>query len=1088
MPKTTLAELERHLLKAADILRGAMDVSEYRDLILSLLFLKRANDEFERNREAILAEAPATGCSVEAARGMAEAPQNYIDRGAVYVPEPARWARLAGAVDDIGPGHLEPALTALTSHEANEHLRGLYPYGTFRHTGGIGASADRQLAGLISYFGRLQLGTGDLESPDLIGTAYEFLLQTYADAAGMRGGEFYTPRAVARMLARLARPAPEQRVYDPCMGSGGMLLHAKEYVDEHGGDSSGLTLDGQDANHGSWTMATLNMLFHGHRRFRLEVGDTLTSPRHAGESYDLVLSNPPFAMHYSAAHVADSAERMPYGVTSERGRADLMFLQHMLYMVRDRGGSVFTVMPHGVLFRGGAERSVREHLIRNDLLEAVIGLAPNLFHGTGIPACVLVLRAQGRKAPERRGKVLFINAEREYHSGRVQNVLLDEHVEKIVATFHDFAETDRFSRVVSLTELAESDHNLSVRRYVDSAPPPEPQDIKAYLQGGVPVAEIETNRALLEAYGLKASDLFVVRPDDPAYVDFPPERERPDGVRLAEMVRGREQQLRDAFEEWWSGAADRITQVTPPEAGERPERVSGQRLSLLRADLVDSFRTSLSAVGLLDRLELMGAASAWWRALKSDLKALAANGAVGVVDGWVRLVEATLTGGTDPLSDQPLATAKAERKQAYEREVVGVLLPDFLHELHAAEAELTGLTAQLQEAQAVLDQTRARAETQGEESDGEDDSTADEAAAAATVRELRRRRTSARKVITSLEGDFLPRLSNARDASASEPAAREIVLGTFKKRVTDGLEELLTRRRLELVRVYERWQEKYLLSFREIEAQLYGHGDGVAQNNPWSARRTWNLTSRAAGTAAGRRELLAAVHELIDAEKAAEGALAKLDLDEMAGTLALIRGGADRVARRPLGEVLTHARGGGSHRARPGAVGAPVIRMANITADGLDLDPSRLHRLDAGGPVGADALLRAGDVLLAAVAPDRKLRVAVWRGQLARATFSAQVVCLRPGEELLSTDYLWAWLRLPHVQRRIFDVARTMTGDTPVLSPGRLVDVEMELPGIMDQRELGRRIGAWHEQRVARGRQLAKLRVIRQALTKVLSG
>jgi type I restriction enzyme M protein len=168
--------------------------------------------------------------------------------------------------------------------------------------------------------------------------------------------------------------------------------------------------------------------------------------------------------------------------------------------------------------------------------------------------------------------------------------------------------------------------------------------------------------------------------------------------------------------------------------------------------------------------------------------------------------------------------------------------------------------------------------------------------------------------------------------------------------------------------------------------------------------------------------------------------------------------------------------------------GVPVIRMANVTAEGLDLDPSRLHRLDVSGPLGAGALLKAGDVLLGAAASDRELRVAVWRGQLARATFSAQVLCLRPCEELLSTGYLAAWLRLPHVRRRIFEVARTVVGNTPVLSPGRLVDVEMELPGIVEQRDLGHRIGAWHEQRVTRQRQLAKLRVIRGALTDVLSG
>ncbi|WP_063885458.1 N-6 DNA methylase [Streptomyces sp. JHA19] len=1095
MPRITLAELEHHLFRAADLLRGTMDAHEYRDVVLAVLFLKRVNDEYQGAREAILAEALAEGLSPEAAERAAEIPRNYTDRQVVYVPEAARWARLAGAVTDIAEGYLAPALAALADQEGNEHLRGLYTHLRFPRIGGRGTSVtrfvDQRLSALVEHFGQLRLRTEDLESPDLIGVAYEYLLKNFADSAGPRGGEFYTPRAVPRLMARLARPTPGQRVYDPCMGTGGMLLHAKEYVDEHGGDSADLTLDGQDANHGSWELATLNMLLHGHPRFRLEAGDTLTSPQHLGESYDLVLSNPPFSMDYTADDVAHVKERMPYGVTPGRGKADLMFLQHMLYMVEKRGGSVFTVMPHGVLFRGGAERSIREGLIDDDLVEAVIGLAPNLFYGTGIPACLIVLRASGRKAPERRGKVLFINADREYHSERAQNVLLDEHIERIVSTFHDFSEFDRFSRVVSRTDLEENGYDLNVRRYVDNTPPPEPQDIKAYMQGGVPVAEIETSRELLDAYGLKTSDLFAMRFDDPAYVDFPPEADRPDAVRIADLAGGREQRLRDAFGQWWTWAAGRIAELEPAEGMERREYAPDRRLAPLRADLVHSFQTDLGAVRLLDRLGLAGLVAAWWREARSDLKALSVRGCAGVVDGWISTVEAMLAPETDLLSGSQRTRTKAERRQVYDHEVVAVLLPDFVEELNAAERELTGLTAQLREARAALDQTGAGAEGQAEEADqGDDDSAAVSVAVAEAVRELKRRRASANKALQALENDLLPSLKRSRGTLSSASAAREVVLSTFRKRLAARLEEHLTGRRLELFRAYERWQEKYLLSFREIESQLYGHAEGMAQNNPWSARRTWNLTSHTAGTAAGRQELVAAVHELIDAEKTAEGALAKLELDQMAGTFALVRAGVagDQVVRRPLGEVLAHARNWGLNRGRVGATGVPVIRLANMTAEGLDLDPSRLHGLDSDHTLAAEALLRPGDVLLAAAASGQEFRVAVWRGQLDRATFGGNVLCLRPREDTLSADYLGAWLRLPHVQRRIREVARTVVKDMPVLAVGRLLEVEMELPAISVQHDLGRRIGAWHEQRLVRKRQLAKLRVIREALTGVLTG
>ncbi len=189
---------------------------------------------------------------------------------------------------------------------------------------------------------------------------------------------------------------------------------------------------------------------------------------------------------------------------------------------------VITVMPHGVLFRGGGEQAIRTELLEKTPIEAVIGLAPNLFYGTGIPACILVLRPPGRKDPAREGKVLFINADREFHAERAQNVLLPEHAEKIVSTFHAYEEVPGFSRVVSREELADNDDNLNIRRYVDNTPPPEPQDVRAHLVGGVPRAEIEAKKPLLDAYGIGVTDLFAERePADPAYVDFRAEAAAP---------------------------------------------------------------------------------------------------------------------------------------------------------------------------------------------------------------------------------------------------------------------------------------------------------------------------------------------------------------------------------------------------------------------------------------------------------------------------------------------------------------------------------------------------------------------------------
>jgi type I restriction enzyme M protein len=549
-------------------------------------------------------------------------------------------------------------------------------------------------------------------------------------------------------------------------------------------------------------MARMNMLLHGIADGVLVHGDTLAAPgrEHYNEDgelmrFDRILTNPPFAQNYKKEGMEQKG-RMKYGWCPESGKkADLMFIQHVLAVLA-HDGMAASVMPHGVLFRGGIERDIREGIIRDNRLEAVIGVGPNVFYGTGIPACILVLRGTDGVPQERRGSVLFINADREVTAGRAQNILEAQHSEKIVSAFQDWADIPGFARVVPVSELAENGFNLNIRRYVDNTPPPEPQDVRAHLHGGVPKCEVAARIEQFAAFGVDPTALFAER--DAEYYDFLDEGYEATAKRIPALAQSRESQLGAEYEAWYARHEPRLAKLP-----------GSKQLMATRGELLDSFVEELLPVGVLDRFQLAGAVAAWWYDSQYDLKSLVQVGFSGVIERWVANIESAFE-EPEKADAKALTRIRVEQRKAREHRLVPELIPAYVKELDKAETLTAELDAQVKAA------TATKTVSEDDEDDAEQEP--EETLTPAELKALKARLAKAKATVKSLRAAFIMELKTAAEVlTAAE--AQEMVLKFLNEDLRSRLDRFVAADRRLLVDAYRLWGEKYAVTLTDLEEQ-----------------------------------------------------------------------------------------------------------------------------------------------------------------------------------------------------------------------------------------------------------------------------
>ena len=584
------SELYRSLWSSCDELRGGMDASQYKDYILTLLFVKYVSDKYAGKEDAI-----------------------------IEVPEGGSFADMVRLKGDKEIGDKVNKIIGRLA-EANG-LKGVIDQADFNDEAKLGSGKEMQdrLSKLVAIFDGLDLRANRAEGDDLLGDAYEYLMRHFATESGKSKGQFYTPAEVSRVIARVVGISPDTRqdqtLYDPASGSGSLLLKASDEAPR------GITIYGQEMDNATWALSRMNMILHGHPGAEIWRGNTLADPHFKNpdgslKKFDFAVANPPFsskAWTNGLDPENDEFKRFEYGVPPAKN-GDYAFLLHLITSLKSTGKGAI-ILPHGVLFRGNKEADIRRNLIRHGLIKGIIGLPPNLFYGTGIPACIIVVDKENAHA---RTGIFMIDASRGFEKDGNKNRLRSQDIRKIVDVFNNRIEVPRYSRMVPIAEIASSanDYNLNIPRYIDSSEPEDLHDLDAHLSGGIPGRDVDALERYWSVFPTLRDALFRSN-GRPGYLEPKVEPAQVKATILAHAeFAAYAARVAAVFDEWRAAHEPRLWAL---DAGAKPREV----VRALSEDMVVRF----AGLPLLDKHDAYQCLMDYWAGgMQDDVDLVAAEG------------------------------------------------------------------------------------------------------------------------------------------------------------------------------------------------------------------------------------------------------------------------------------------------------------------------------------------------------------------------------------------------------------------------------------------------------------------------------